>query len=216
MGALQRQFGNFSGADLLRTELNNRSRRSGESLRQLANDIESLTRRAYSTMPPVIQSELARDRFMQALSPPELRVEVQLTHPHSLHEALERALEKETVRAYGTAPTQEYVAPVVRAATSDAETCSLPGGAPTTKLHHDQAMLGLWRTVTPAAFLPEDTGEPGKQRWVCIEGTLRTPNPGPPHTPSNMAGQGGVAVVDRTSVGDLCHVPVTIEGVWHW
>lgn len=113
VGALQRRFGTFTGAELLPNELNNRYRKHGEPLRQLANDIESLTRRAYSSMPTMVQSELARDRFMQALSPPELRVEVQLTHPRSLQEALERASEREMARAYLTMPTQEHNSPHV-------------------------------------------------------------------------------------------------------
>ena len=115
VGALQRRFGCFAGADVLRAELNNRHRRYGEPLRQLANDIESLTRRAYASMPPAVQSELARDRFIQALSPPELRVEVQLTHPSSLLEALERASEREAARAH-IIPAQEPTTPTVRAA----------------------------------------------------------------------------------------------------
>ena len=128
VGALQRRFGNFTGAELLRNELNNRYRRHGEPLRQLANDIESLTRRAYSSMPPAVQSELARDRFMQALSPPELRVEVQLTHPQSLSEALERASERETARAYVMMPTPEHNSPHVRAAAEVPRTARLCWG----------------------------------------------------------------------------------------
>lgn len=116
VGALQRRFGNFTGADLLRTELVNRHRQQGEPLRQLANDIESLTRRAYRNMPPAVQGELARDRFIQALSPSELRIEVQLSHPRSLQEALERASERETARAYVPAPAQQHV---TRAATEE-------------------------------------------------------------------------------------------------
>ena len=83
--------------ELLRNELGNRCRKPGESLRVLANDIESLTLRAYAHMPPSVQSELARDQFIRALLPLELRVQVQLQHPISLQSALEMAVEREIV-----------------------------------------------------------------------------------------------------------------------
>ncbi|KAG7506811.1 contactin-associatedBBS2-like 5 [Solea senegalensis] len=59
-----------------------------------ANDIESLTRHAYAHMPPSVQSELARDQFIRAISPVELRMQVQLLPPMV---ALEMATERETV-----------------------------------------------------------------------------------------------------------------------
>ncbi|KAJ8361687.1 hypothetical protein AAFF_G00431990 [Aldrovandia affinis] len=46
VGALQRRFGQCLESGVLRNELSYRSRMPGESLRLLANDIESLTRRA--------------------------------------------------------------------------------------------------------------------------------------------------------------------------
>ena len=58
VGALQRRFGQCVKPELLRNELGDRCRKPGESLRVLANDIESLTRRAYAHMPPSVQSEL--------------------------------------------------------------------------------------------------------------------------------------------------------------
>ena len=97
VGALQRRFGQCLQPELLRNELNNRCRRTGEPLRVLANDIESLTRRAYAHMPPGVQSELARDQFIRALFPSELRVQVQLQHPRTLQSALEMAAEREIV-----------------------------------------------------------------------------------------------------------------------
>lgn len=67
----------------------------GEPLRALANDIESLARRAYAHIPPSVQSELARDQFIRALSPAELHIHTQLARPFDLAEALELALERE-------------------------------------------------------------------------------------------------------------------------
>lgn len=91
VAALQRRFGQCVQPGLLKNELSNRYRLPGEPLRALANDIESLTRRAYAHMPPDVQSE----QFTRALSPTELRVHVQLEHPQSLQAALELAVERE-------------------------------------------------------------------------------------------------------------------------
>ena len=59
VGALQRRFGQCVKPELLCSELSSRGRKPGEPLRVLANDIESLTRRAYAHMPPGVQSEPA-------------------------------------------------------------------------------------------------------------------------------------------------------------
>lgn len=103
VGALRRRYGQCVQPGLLRSELSNRRRQPGEPLRVLANDIESLSRRAYAHMPPYVQSELARDQFIQALSPTELRIQTQLAHPESLQIALEMALERELVWAGASA-----------------------------------------------------------------------------------------------------------------
>lgn len=116
VGALQRRFGQCVQPELLRNELNNRGRKTGEPLRVLANDIESLTRRAYAHMPPGVQSELARDQFIRALFPTELRVQVQLQHPQTLQAALEMAVERENVWGVAGASCQEKNSPAVRAA----------------------------------------------------------------------------------------------------
>ena len=77
VGALRRRFEQCVQPALLRSELSNRRRQPGELLRVLVNDIESLSQRAYAHMPPSVQSELARDQFIQVLSP------TQLAHPES-------------------------------------------------------------------------------------------------------------------------------------
>lgn len=46
-------------------------------------------------MLPLVQNELARDRFILVLTPRELRVQTQLAHPTTLNEALELATERE-------------------------------------------------------------------------------------------------------------------------
>lgn len=116
VGALNRRFGQCIQPGLIKNELSNRSRRPGEPLRILANDIESLTRRAYCHMPPEVQSELARDQFIRALSPTELRVQVQLEHPRSLQGALELAVEREIVWGVSGEGRRCEASPTARAA----------------------------------------------------------------------------------------------------
>ena len=115
VGALKRRFGQCSAASLLRSELCSRRRRPGEPLRDLANDIEGLVHRTYAHMPPAIQSELARDHFLQALLPADLRVQTLLAHPRSLLEALELASEREMLCA-GPPGTMSDNSPKVRVA----------------------------------------------------------------------------------------------------
>lgn len=109
---LQRRFGVFNLKDSLRCEFKNRVRQPGEPLRTLAHDIESLGRRAYATMPSLIQGELVRDQFVHALTPNELRLHVQLAHPVTLGQALEYALESESAIC---AMRRDTAAPVVAA-----------------------------------------------------------------------------------------------------
>ena len=97
VGALQRRFGQCCQPGVLRSELSSRQRQPGEPLRVLANDIETLARRAYAHMPAEVQCELARDQFIRAITPRELRIQTQLAHPCTLQEALELALEREVV-----------------------------------------------------------------------------------------------------------------------
>lgn len=118
VGALRRRFGQCNQPGVLRSELSNRRRRTGEPLRVLANDIETLVRRAYARMPTEVQSELARDQFIQAITPRELRIQTQLAHPHTLQEALELALEREAV---GGDAQNDHIGdgPVVRTAVQE-------------------------------------------------------------------------------------------------
>lgn len=116
VGALQRRFGHCEQPGLLRSELCSRRRQPGEPLRVLANDIETLSRRAYAHMTPAVQSELAQDQFIQAITPRELSVQTQLAHPCTLQEALELAIEREIVGGGATESRLGPSSPAVRTA----------------------------------------------------------------------------------------------------
>lgn len=74
----------------------NSKRQPGESLCVLANEIESLGRRAYTDMPPAIENKLAHDQIVQARTSEKLHLHVQFCHSASLGEALDCAIERET------------------------------------------------------------------------------------------------------------------------
>lgn len=64
-------------------------------------------------MPAEVQCELARDQFIRAITPRELRIQTQLAHLHTLKEVLELALEREAVGA-ATESDHSGSGPVVR------------------------------------------------------------------------------------------------------
>ncbi|KAK7884629.1 hypothetical protein WMY93_027752 [Mugilogobius chulae] len=224
VGALRRRFGQCNQPDVLRSELASRQRLAGEPLRVLANDIETLTRRAYAHMPAGIQSELARDQFIRALTPRELRAQTQLAHPRTLQEALELALERETV---GAAAENNSV---VRNAVQEGPHQDKPAWV--------AELTELIRAVSlqsPRSGTRPRRGPP--VCWVCgqvghINGTTQAPAPvsqagmsqvdgaqrssrgsGAPLPPeADDATAESSRVVGWTHVGDFCHVPITLKG----
>ncbi|RXM99206.1 hypothetical protein EOD39_11933 [Acipenser ruthenus] len=70
---LRSQFGSSQQPGLLSNELQGRTLKPGETLRELAATIEVLTRRAFAHMPPAVQEELARNQFVEAIGTGELR-----------------------------------------------------------------------------------------------------------------------------------------------
>lgn len=76
-------------------------------------------------MPPAVQVELARDQFLQALNPAELRIHTLLARPTTMNEALELAVEREMLsREVGV--TEDP--PVVRVVSVPGGQAGSPGG----------------------------------------------------------------------------------------
>ena len=76
----------------LKDELNNRIQGRGESLSELAEDIERKTRMVYrDRLSEDIIQEFAGDNFVSALSDREVKVQVKLRRPRNLQEALREA-----------------------------------------------------------------------------------------------------------------------------
>ncbi|KAG7489138.1 Retrovirus-related Pol poly from transposon 297 [Solea senegalensis] len=138
VAALSQRFGADMGPWTLQAELSGRHRRTGESLNALYGDIKTLTQRAYADMPLQVRSQMARDCFVGALYPPELRCAVQLAHPSSIEEALRLAVEREAVWSH--ARDQGGGANAVRAAREVR--------VPETKPEWVDDLTGLMRTLT--------------------------------------------------------------------
>lgn len=173
-GALKRRFGQCFPPELLRNEINNRCRKSGETLRALANDVESLMRRAYAHVPPGVQSELARDQFIRALLPADLRVEVQLQHPQSLQAALEMAVERENVWSVAARSSGGPLLPAVRSCREEEKPAWV---AEMTELIR---AVTLQSTHRPSSRVCWECGQPGHLARDCPKARRSQGNDGGP------------------------------------
>ena len=96
VAALTSRFGVTHQSELARAKLKNRVKRRDETLPELVEGIESLTRAAYPDASQELQDVLARDHFIDALTDEDLRLRIRQAKPQSLQEALEIALELES------------------------------------------------------------------------------------------------------------------------
>ncbi|XP_045124135.1 uncharacterized protein LOC123512044 [Portunus trituberculatus] len=93
--ALRRRFGHRHQAEVYRAQLKKRTRQRGETLSQLAHDVEALVRRAYPIAIEEMVTVLARDAFLDALVDHQLQIYVRQAHPADMQVALARAMEFE-------------------------------------------------------------------------------------------------------------------------
>ena len=96
VAALSSRFGITHQSDLARAKLKTRIKRREESLAELAENVETLTRKAYPDALAELQDVLARDHFIDALYEEDLRLRISQARPQSLQVALETALELES------------------------------------------------------------------------------------------------------------------------
>ena len=93
--ALETKFGKHHQAEVYRDSLNSRTRNLKEPLSQLAQELETVVRRAYPTALEDMVAVLAFDHFVHALQQRQLQIYIKQAHPCDLREALARALEFE-------------------------------------------------------------------------------------------------------------------------
>ncbi len=94
--ALQSRFGSTHQTELNRSRLKSRTRRRDESLPELAEDIERLTRLAYPDAPESMVDVLARDQLVDALPDDDMRLRIRQSRPETLRQALQVSLELES------------------------------------------------------------------------------------------------------------------------
>ena len=80
---------------MYRAQLRCRTRKREETLPELAQAVQRLTRQAYPNAPTSVQDTLARDHFIDALPMSEVRWRIHQARPWSLRDALTTALEIE-------------------------------------------------------------------------------------------------------------------------
>ena len=94
--ALKNRFGNNHQAELNRAHLHSRTKKRDESLPELAEDVERLTRLAYPEAAETMIVVLAKDQFIDALPDEDMRLRIRQSRPPTLRQALETALELES------------------------------------------------------------------------------------------------------------------------
>ena len=113
VGALERRFGQHLQAEVYRARLRGRVRGPGEPLPRLAQDVETLVRRAYPAATEEMVAALSQDYFVDSLRDRQLQLYIKQAHPKGVREALSRALEME---AFTRASDEEGSAPYRRGA----------------------------------------------------------------------------------------------------
>ena len=94
--ALKNRFGNNHQAELNRAHLRSRTKKRDESLPELAEDVERLTRLAYPEAAETMIVVLAKDQFIDALPDEDMCLRIRQSRPPTLQQALETALELES------------------------------------------------------------------------------------------------------------------------
>ena len=116
--ALALRFSDGRSGEMAKVRLTGRSRGRGESLAELASDIECLVHQSYPTGDLAMWDTLAADYFINALDDAEMKRQVKLARPTSLQSALEVAQQLEAVNASvsGTtaAPKRTFIRQVGR------------------------------------------------------------------------------------------------------
>ena len=96
--ALDARFNDGRSGEMAKVKLMGRSRRKGESLAELASDIESLVHQAYPNCDNSLWDTLARDYFLNSTEG-DMKKTVKLSRPLTLQDALQAAQDYEAVTA---------------------------------------------------------------------------------------------------------------------
>ncbi|XP_028419213.1 uncharacterized protein LOC114544926 [Dendronephthya gigantea] len=89
-------FGMAHQSELARAKLKCRGKNREESMAELAESVETLTRTAYPDASTDLQDVIARDNFIDALPDDDMRLRIRQLRPSSLQVALQNAMELES------------------------------------------------------------------------------------------------------------------------
>ncbi|CAG5020161.1 unnamed protein product [Parnassius apollo] len=95
--ALEAIYGDAHLEHVFRAQLRDRVQRSNENLQQWDLEVEKLVRKAYQSVPALIEGNLVQT-FIDGIRDLEVRAAVRIGHHETLKDALARALEVEAVR----------------------------------------------------------------------------------------------------------------------
>ena len=95
VNSLEQRFGRANQTELFRTLLRNRSRKQGESIPELAHDIQRLLARAYPNASVDMKRTLAKEFFVDAIGDSDSRWKIYQSRPRNLEEAVSIAVELE-------------------------------------------------------------------------------------------------------------------------
>lgn len=96
VSVLERRYGHQHQSEVFRARFRARVRGRSETLQHLAQELETLARKAYPAATEDLLAILLRDQFVDALDDQQLQVYVKQAHVGDLQEALARALEFES------------------------------------------------------------------------------------------------------------------------
>jgi uncharacterized protein YoxC len=98
VSALTTRFGMAHQSELARAKLKCKTKTKEESMPELAEYVETLTRAAYPDASAELQDIMTRDNFIDALPDDDIRLKIRQSRPSSLQAALESAIELESFR----------------------------------------------------------------------------------------------------------------------
>jgi len=116
---LLRRYGSREQQEKFRVELRYRRRRNGESLQELAQDIERLTALAYPAVDQTLLDTLGCDAFIDALNNPALEFKIREKEPGSLNAALTLSMKLEVLHKAREMQKESAKPKYVRAAQSN-------------------------------------------------------------------------------------------------
>ena len=98
VSALEMRFGEHHLKDYCKVQLTTRRQKPGESLQELASDVERLSLLAFCDVPSEVRDSLALQYFVEAIRDPDIQEPVRMTDCKTLKSALMYAMKVEAAR----------------------------------------------------------------------------------------------------------------------